>query len=187
MLIRDRIKELRRVPVGELRPNPRNWRTHPDAQRDALRAVLAEVGYADALVARELEDGSLELVDGHLRAETTPEAVAPVLVLDVTAAEADKLLLTLDPLAALAGVDEQALAELRAATHFDSPTLNELLDGLTADATSAENDEAYASERPEVEIPESWELVVECTGEDDQRDLYRRMRDEGRRCRVVAL
>jgi hypothetical protein len=175
------------VPVGELRPNPRNWRTHPKAQRDALRAVLAEIGYADALVARELEDGSLELVDGHLRAETTPEAVAPVLVLDVSAAEADKLLLTLDPLAALAGVDEQALDELRAATHFDSPALNELLDGLNADASSAEGDEASANERPEVEIPESWELVVECTDEDDQRGLYRRMREEGRRCRVVSV
>ena len=39
------------------------------------------------------------LVDGHLRAETTPDAIVPVLVLDVDEAEADKILLTLDPLA----------------------------------------------------------------------------------------
>jgi len=51
--IRDRIKELRRVPASELLPNPKNWRTHPVAQQDALRGVLAEVGYADALIARE--------------------------------------------------------------------------------------------------------------------------------------
>ena len=31
MQIRDRIKELRRVRAGELRPHPHNWRTHPDA------------------------------------------------------------------------------------------------------------------------------------------------------------
>jgi ParB-like chromosome segregation protein Spo0J len=105
MQIRDRIKELRRVKANELRPNPRNWRTHPAAQQEALRGVLAEVGYADALLARELEDGTLELVDGHLRAETTPEALVPVLVLDVTQEEADKILLTLDPLAGLAGVE----------------------------------------------------------------------------------
>src|SRR5512144_3281681 len=109
MQIRDRIKELRRVRASELRPNARNWRTHPAAQRDALRGALAEVGYADALLAREREDGSLELVDGHLRAETTPEAIVPVLVLDVTAEEADKILLTLDPLAAAAGVDRERL------------------------------------------------------------------------------
>ena len=39
----------------------RNWRTHSAAQREALQGVLGEVGYAGALLARELEDGSLEL------------------------------------------------------------------------------------------------------------------------------
>ena len=73
MQIRDRIRELKRVPAKDLRPNPKNWRTHPKAQQDALRGVLAEVGYADALLARELPDGGLMLVDGHLRAETTPD------------------------------------------------------------------------------------------------------------------
>ncbi len=73
MNVRDRIKELRRVKASRLRPHPKNWRTHPVAQQDALRGVLAEIGYADALLARELPDGSLELVDGHLRAEITPE------------------------------------------------------------------------------------------------------------------
>ncbi len=102
MHIRDRIKELRRVRASDLRPNPRNWRTHPAVQQDALRGLLAEVGYADALLARELADGTLMLVDGHLRAETTPDAVVPVLVLDLSEAEADKVLLTLDPLAGMA-------------------------------------------------------------------------------------
>jgi hypothetical protein len=49
MNVRDRIKELRRVRAAELRPNPRNWRVHPAEQQDALRGLLAEVGYADAL------------------------------------------------------------------------------------------------------------------------------------------
>jgi hypothetical protein len=42
----------------------------------------------------------LVLIDGHLRAETTPNSVVPVLVLDVTEEEVEKMLLTLDPLAA---------------------------------------------------------------------------------------
>src|SRR3990170_1231517 len=112
MQVRDRIKELRRVRAAELRPNPRNWRTHPSQQQDALRGVLAEVGYADALLARELPDGSLMLVDGHLRAETTPEAIVPVLVLDVDEQEADKILLTLDPLAAMATASRDQLQAL---------------------------------------------------------------------------
>ena len=72
--IRDRIKELRRVRAGDLRPCPWNWREHPQEQREALEATLAEVGYAGAGLARELEDGSLELIDGHMRAERDLEA-----------------------------------------------------------------------------------------------------------------
>jgi ParB-like chromosome segregation protein Spo0J len=65
MQIRNRIKELRHVPASDLRPNPKNWRTHPKAQQDALRGILAEVGMADACLARELDDGTLMLIDGH--------------------------------------------------------------------------------------------------------------------------
>ncbi|MEQ8838299.1 MAG: hypothetical protein RID07_15950, partial [Lacipirellulaceae bacterium] len=106
-MYQDRIKELRRVPASSLRANPKNWRTHPTAQQNAMRGVLAEIGYAGALLVRELEEGTLELIDGHLRAETTPEAMVPVLVLDVNSEEAEKILLTHDPLAAMAGTDKE--------------------------------------------------------------------------------
>lgn len=112
MKIKNRVKELRIVPASELLPNPKNWRTHPDAQKNALKGVLAEVGMADACLARELPDGSLMLIDGHLRAETVADAKVPVLILDVTEAEADKVLATLDPLAAMAEKDAEQLASL---------------------------------------------------------------------------
>ena len=89
--IRDRIKEFRRVQAKDLVPNPKNWRRHPKVQVEALRGLLTEIGYADALLVRELADGRSMLIDGHLRAATTPDALVPVLVLDVTEAEADKL------------------------------------------------------------------------------------------------
>jgi hypothetical protein len=47
MRIRDRIKELRRVSAKELLPNPKNWRVHPPAQKDALQGLLAGLGYCD--------------------------------------------------------------------------------------------------------------------------------------------
>lgn len=186
MQIRDRIKELRRVPAGMLRANPRNWRTHPEAQRDALRGVLAEIGFASALVARELDDGTLELVDGHLRAETAPQALLPVLVLDVSEEEATKLLLTLDPLAALAGTDQVQLAELLATTEFTSPQLDTLLADLAAAADEAAT-AVDAAERADVAIPESFQVVVQCDSEADQEAVYQRMRAEGYRCRVLTL
>jgi DNA modification methylase len=129
MKVRDRIKELRRVRAGDLIPNPKNWRTHPSAQADALRGLLAEIGYADALLVRETPSG-LMLVDGHLRAEMTPDAEVPVLVLDVDEAEADKLLATLDPLAGMAGADADLLGELLASVQTESEAVAALLKGL---------------------------------------------------------
>ena len=125
--IQDRIRELRRVLARDLLPNPKNWRRHPRAQTEALRGLLTEIGYADALLARELPDGRLMLVDGHLRAETTPASVVPVLVLDVTEAEADKLLLTLDPLAAMAESDAERVQALIETVGTNSEAVEELL------------------------------------------------------------
>ena len=152
MNIRDRVKELRRVPASSLRPNPKNWRTHPKEQADALRGTLAEIGFAEALVARELEDGTLELIDGHLRAETVGDTAVPVLVLDVDEAEADKLLATLDPLAALAGVDTQRLEDLLATVETDSDALRQMLDGLAEDAGIDVEPEVVEDEVPEVPV-----------------------------------
>jgi hypothetical protein len=130
MEIRDRIKELRRVRASELRPNPKNWRTHPRSQQDALRGLLAEIGYADALLVRELEDGELELIDGHLRAETTPDSIVPVLLLDVDEAEATKLLASLDPLAAMAEANSEALDKLLGEIKTDNEALRSMLADL---------------------------------------------------------
>lgn len=112
MKLRDRIVELRRVQAGELAANPKNWRTHPRHQRQAVSDLLLEIGCADALLAREGDDGKLVLIDGHLRADLLADQVVPVLVLDVSEAEADKLLLTLDPLAKMADINRAALDEL---------------------------------------------------------------------------
>jgi hypothetical protein len=136
MLFRDRIRELRRVPASALRPNPRNWRTHPPGQRDALQGLLAEIGFADAALARELPDKTLELIDGHLRAETAGDAPIPVLVLDVDDAEAGKLLATLDPLAGMAEADDAALAGLLAEVETDNAGVQALLDELANESAS---------------------------------------------------
>jgi DNA modification methylase len=139
MNIRNRVKALRNVRAGDLVPNPKNWRAHPKAQQDALRGILAEVGYADALLARELDDGRLMLVDGHLRAETTPEQEVPVLVLDLNEAEADKLLLSLDPLAALAETNAVALDALLREVDTGSEALQQMYADL-ADAADLYKD-----------------------------------------------
>jgi hypothetical protein len=167
MNIRNRVKSLRMVPASDLRPNPKNWRTHPKAQQDALRGVLSEIGLADACLARELPDGSLMLIDGHLRAETLGDGEVPVLILDVSEAEADKILATLDPLAAMADSDAAKLDELLRNVDTGSEALQQMLAATAAQAglyeslpdASGEDSEGgddEASENPytdKVEVP----------------------------------
>src|SRR5215813_14173989 len=108
--LKNRIIAHRRVRAADLKPHPSNPRTHSDEQRAALAAILDEVGLARSVLAyvadadKPLGDAApLTLIDGHLRQEELRDAEVDVEVLDVTDAEAEKLLLTIDPLAALAG------------------------------------------------------------------------------------
>ena len=183
-MIRNRIKELRRVKAGTLRPNPKNWRTHPARQREVLRGLLAEIGYADALLARELADGALELIDGHLRAEISPDEDVPVLVLDLSPAEADKLLALHDPLAAMAETDYQALTNLVAQVETENAAIQRTLDRLAVSSGAAPS---ALDRSDEVEIPALYQVVVQCDDEAGQRSLYERLKDEGYACRLLNL
>lgn len=148
MKIRDRIKEFRRVPASEILPNPANWRTHPEAQQNALRGVLSEIGIADALLVRETPEG-LQLVDGHLRADAAPDAEWPVLILDVDEAEARKLLLTFDPLAGMAGIDAGNLEALLDDIETSSDALQSMLDDLAKEGGLITEPEIVQDEIPE--------------------------------------
>jgi hypothetical protein len=120
-----------------------NWRRHSAAQSAALKGLLTEIGYANALIARELPDGRLQLLDGHLRRETTPNMEVPVLVLDVTQEEGDKILLTLDPLAAMAEADKTSVDALLATVHTDSVAVAAMLERIAGEAAwQAMNDPA---------------------------------------------
>ena len=154
MNIRNRVKELRHVPASDLRPNPKNWRTHPKAQQDALRGILAEVGMADACLARELPDGSLMLIDGHLRAETIGGETVPVLILDVDEAEADKILATLDPLAAMADSDAVKLDDLLRNIDTGSEALQKMI-AATAEQAGLYKENSEPVEIVEDEVPET--------------------------------
>lgn len=182
--VRDRVRELRRVRADLLRPHPRNWRVHPDGQRAALAGVLGEVGFADALLVRELADGTYELIDGHLRAESMGEQLVPVLVLDLSEAEAEKLLAVHDPLTAMAEVDAAILAELRARVETEDEAVRALLDRLTAELGDGPTADAAAAE---IVVPETFQVVVECADEAGQRTLFERLESEGYRCRLLTL
>jgi hypothetical protein len=77
----------------EMVPHEFNFRTHDAGQRSALTALYREVGFARSLLAYELPDGRLKLIDGHLRRDIDPDMEVEVEVLDVSDDEARALLL----------------------------------------------------------------------------------------------
>jgi hypothetical protein len=178
---RNRIKEHRQVRAGDLVPHEHNWRRHPAEQRAALEAILDDVGFARSLLAYELPDGRLKLIDGHLRADLDPDALVTVEVLDVGDEEARKLLLTIDPLAALAQADQAALDALRQVTETDQAVLGELWQSLgeAARQTSAQ----LAAEPPP---PPQFLVLIECADEAQQTELLQRFHDEGLSCRALV-
>src|SRR5690348_8628340 len=93
--IRNRIKGHRRVRAGDLVPHEWNYRLHPDGQKDVLLALYQEVGFARSLLAYELPNGRLKLIDGHLRRDIDPDMEVEVEVLDVNENEARELLLSI--------------------------------------------------------------------------------------------
>ena len=129
----DRIKELRRVPAKMLQKHPLNWREHPDKQLKALNAVIDEIGFAGAILARELPDGSLQVLDGHARIAIAGEETLPVLVLDLNATEAEKLLITFDPISELATSNAEKLSELLGNVTIENQFLTELLASIAQD------------------------------------------------------
>lgn len=176
---KNRIVELRYVPASDLEPHPGNWRDHPREQVEALKGVLADVGIADALLAYQSErTGKLTVIDGHLRKDAAPQTW-PVLVLDVTDKEADFILATHDPLAALAQADAPALQALLDGVNTDSKAVQEMLSALAEEAglfaPEEEDDGVYTRK---IESP-----VYMPKGEQpDVADLY----DDSKTQRLVA-
>lgn len=140
-VFRDRIIELRRVKASDLRSNPKNWRLHPEGQRSALTEMLASIGYVGAAVARE-KDGGLELLDGHMRKDLSADGDIPVLVVDLSDEEADKVLATYDPLAGLALVDSGKLDDLlKGITLEENAEIKRMLTDLMTKLEKEEEDD----------------------------------------------
>lgn len=137
--IRDRIVEFRRVPASEIMANPRNIRIHPPRQRRALADSLQIVGIADALSAyySPRYEGKLTLIDGHGRLKDHPQIDWPVLFLDVTDAEADLIMATLDEIAKMAELDITKAPQLLDELTAGRPGLDDLLQSLRRDVADA--------------------------------------------------
>jgi hypothetical protein len=176
----NRIKDHRRVRAGDLIPHELNPRLHSSAQRKALKALYDEIGFARSLLAYELPDGKLKLIDGHLRRDMSLDELVDVEVLDVSDAEARALLLAIDPLAQLAGYEQQILDDLRQQTERDSAAVRTLWETL-AQSEKRLHDDLERIKQSDPPAPQFF-VLVHCRDEDEQRTILERLEHEGLRC-----
>jgi hypothetical protein len=180
--IRNRIKAHRRVRAGDLVPHELNYRLHGDVQRDALQALYRDVGFARSLLAYELPDGRLKLIDGHLRRDLDPDMEVEVEVLDVSEDEARALLLSIDPLAELAVVQEQLRDRLLEVAPRVAP---EVVAAWQAAAGALLAEEPARPQRGHAALPEEFFVLITCRDEQHQVELLGRFKGEGLTCKAV--
>ncbi|MDO4587368.1 MAG: hypothetical protein Q4C95_08730 [Planctomycetia bacterium] len=185
MSFKDRIKELRRVKAKTLLQNPFNWRTHPENQKALLQNVLEDIGFADALLVRENDDGNLVLIDGHLRAEIDPEQFVPVLILDVTANEANKLLLTHDPISEMANSNHAIMQKLTNVIENLSRPVNDYVQNLLNEADKLQK-KIHTVKKPLI-VHDVFQVIVECSSEDEQKEIYDEFVSKGKKCKLLSI
>jgi hypothetical protein len=187
MPIRNRITRHVRMRAGDLVPHELNPRIHRDAQRAALAASLDEIGFARSLLAYQLPDGRLKLIDGHLRADLNPEMEVDVEVLDLTDAEARALLLSLDPITLLADYDAIVLDQLRQQTTTSSDALNNLWRSIDAAGEAVKESMEKSRQGPgkEPAVVEQFLILVECPTEKQQTDLLWKFQRMGLKCKAL--
>jgi len=134
-------------------------------------------------LAYELPDGRLKLINGHLRRDLDPEMEVEVEVLDVTEDEARALLLSIDPLAALAETQEQIQQRLLELTPTPSPELQ----AAWQVAAEASLKQFTAKEPANFNLgPVQFLILVTCRDEKEQVALLERFKDEGLECKALV-
>jgi hypothetical protein len=121
-------------PASEFIANPKNWRTHPQKQRAAVKGSLNELGWIDTVIVNR-QTGYL--IDGHERLwqalDADPETPVPFIEVDLSPEEEALALATLDTTTGMATVDKDKLDELMQEIQTGEDGLQEMLAELAAD------------------------------------------------------
>jgi hypothetical protein len=185
--IKNRVVEIRTVKGRDLIPNPHNWRVHTTKQAEVMRALLADVGQVDVLRAIQTKDG-LMLVDGHLRADVSPDAEWQVAVLDLSPEEAKLMLATFDPVGDMAEADPAKLDALLRDIQTGNEHVAKMLDDLAQESgiVPAET-AAEAPSEAQLDAALQHKIIVDCRDEQHQAELLERFDAEGITCKALIV
>lgn len=101
------------MPASQFLANPGNWRIHSHLQERAITSSLSEVGWVQNVVVNRRTG---HVLDGHLRIGAAlsqgDDPMVPYVEVDLSPKEERLVLATLDPIGAMAGTDDDKLADL---------------------------------------------------------------------------
>jgi hypothetical protein len=172
---------------AQLLAHPGNWRRHPGAQRDALRGSLNELDIIAPVIVNRTTG---HLLDGHARVEEYISAgilEVPVAYVELPEEKEALALLSLDPIAAMAEADEEALEALLAEVATTETALKEMLAGLAGKPGAPGSLDAGMRPNGGTSYEEQYGVIVVCGSEEEQEQVYTRLLGEGFSCRVVAV
>lgn len=167
MEAKSRIKKLENLRPSQIVTNPKNWRTHPHAQREALGGLISEIGIVNTCIVRPIGDGKYMLIDGHLRADVLSDNdKIPCIILDVNEQEADKILLSLDPLSAMAELSPEKLNALLDSVDISADALKSLAENLRYQAETFSIPAPSSPTEPANNPADEWKGMPEFDHED---------------------
>ena len=175
------------VPMGELRLDARNARTHDERNIRAIAASLRQFGQLKPIVVQRAT-GTIEAGNGtYLAAQSLGWTHLAAVRVDHDPAAATGFAVADNRTAELAAWDQTVLQQLLGEIEGQQPDLYEAL--LLAElAPSPEPPAAGAGDgEGGPQFSATYQLMVACTDEGDQHRLSRQMRKDGRSCRRIVL
>ena len=169
------------VPIDSIELDPRNARTHDDANLRSIRGSLVKFGQREPLVVnktnKQVEAGNGRLIVAR---ELGWTHIAVVWVEDAPAAQSGFSIAD-NRTAELAGWNDDLLADLIAEIQADTP---DLADDLLLDELLPASEE---EEDPACDVPESttFRVEVHCKNEAQQQRLYKQLDKQGYKCKLI--
>lgn len=154
-------------------------------------ASLEELGIYVPLLGRRLDDGTVELIDGHLRrtifARVGPDTLVPIVLCDLNEAEAKKANLLHDPLAGLAEVDREKLDGLLREVQTGSEDLAGVMDELAKNAGLVEKGKSDLATRADDQPNTQYLIHVVCESEEHQAEVIEEITKMGLECKSLIF
>jgi len=195
-------------PIDKVIPYERNVKVHSDKQVKALAKIIKKDGFRVPIIV----DENGVIIAGHgrrLAMIKLKSKVIPVMVLKGMSEERKDAMRISDNKIASNEYDIDLLGEevmrLSGLANFDLDSLgmdgdelNGIFEKFAIGDLSEDLPDSYTDSMPkeidttpktvkEVEYKPSWHVVVECSGEQEQAEIYEMLKRQGRNCKIQTM